>query len=207
MPAVPVVRLTLSTFAVPLAALPLLVLAWLFALGTLAPVNGARANTAAAAAVPAAVKAALPEASLVGGAPFRWFGLKLYDARLWADRKAITPDNWASTPLALELVYARSLEGDRIAKASIDEIRQLGIGTTTQQAAWLEAMKRVFPDVVEGTQLIGVYAPGQPTQFLRDGQLIAEVADPDFGKAFFAIWLNAKTSAPKLRSALFGQKP
>ncbi len=207
MPAVPVVRLTLSTVAVPLAALPLLVLAWLFTLGTLAPVNGARANTAAAAAVPAAVKAALPEASLVGGAPFRWFGLKLYDARLWADRKAVTPDNWTSTPLALELIYARSLEGDRIAKASIDEIRQLGIGTATQHMAWLEAMKRVFPDVVEGTQLIGIYAPGQPTQFLRDGQLIGEVADADFGKAFFAIWLNAKTSAPRLRNALFGQKP
>lgn len=161
---------------------------------------------AVAGTLPFAVKAALPDAAPMGSGAYRWFGLKLYDVRLWAERK-IAADNWSTTPFALELVYARTLYGERIAKASIDEIRQLGIGKPAQQAEWLAAMTRVFPDVAEGTQLIGVYAPGKATQFLRDGQVVGEIADPEFGKAFFAIWLHPKTSAPKLRAVLLGQKP
>ena len=154
--------------------------------------------------VPAAIRAALPDAELAGGGSYRWFGLKLYDIRLWA-RKPLSPDNWESTPLALELVYARTLYGERIAKASVDEMLKVGFGTPAQHAAWLEAMKRVFPDVTEGTQLVGIYQPGGATRFLRDGQPAGEIADPEFGKAFFAIWLHPKTSAPKLRAALLGK--
>ncbi len=190
----------------PLAAVVasgLLSLLTLLTLLALLPVAAAQSSVP----VPAAIRPMLPEAALVGNGSYRWFGLKLYEARLWAARKAIAPDSWETTPCALELVYARTLYGERIAKASVDEIRQLGIGTPTQHAAWLDAMKRVFPDVKEGTQLIGLYQPGGATQFLRDGQPAGEIADPDFGKAFFAIWLHPKTSAARLRSALFGIKP
>jgi len=151
------------------------------------------------------LKQALPEASVIGSGSFRWFGLKLYDASLWAVRGSFNPDNWQSASLALELNYARSLEGRRIAEASIDEMKKLGIGTPAQHKAWDEAMKQVFPDVDKTTQLTGLYAPGQPTRFFRNGAAIGEIADPAFGPAFFAIWLHPKTTAPKLRSALLGQ--
>ena len=165
------------------------------------------ASAQPATSAPAAIRAALPDAELSGSGSYRWFGLKLYDARLWTTRKPLSPDNWESTPLALELVYARTLYGERIAKASVDEMLKVGFGTPAQHAAWLEAMKRVFPDVSEGTQLVGIYQPGGATRFLRDGQPAGEIADPEFGKAFFAIWLHPKTSAAKLRLALFGMKP
>ena len=185
--------------AAPLALLmALLLLTWL---------PGTVAQTPPAPALPAAIRAALDDAALVGGGSYRWLGLKLYDARLWAPRRTISAENWEGTPFALELIYARTLYGERIAKASIDEIKKLGIGTPAQHTAWLEAMVRIFADVNEGTQLVGVYQPGGPTQFLRDGQTVGEVSDPAFGKAFFAIWLHPKTSAPKLRNALFGLKP
>jgi hypothetical protein len=151
------------------------------------------------------LKQALPEASVIGSGSFRWFGLKLYDASLWAVRGSFNPDNWQSASLALELNYARSLEGRRIAEASIDEMKKLSIGTPAQHKAWDEAMKQVFPDVDKTTQLTGLYAPGQPTRFFRNGAAIGEIADPAFGPAFFAIWLHPKTTAPKLRSALLGQ--
>lgn len=171
------------------------------------PSSSSASSTPSTVSLPAAIRSVLPDATLAGGGIYRWFGLKLYDIRLWSARKGIAPDNWDSTPFALELVYARTLYGERIAKASIDEIKQLGIGTPAQHAAWLEAMTRVFPDVAEGSQLVGVYQPGGATQFLHDGQPRGQIEDPAFGKAFFAIWLHPKTSAPKLRSALFGQKP
>lgn len=152
-----------------------------------------------------ALKQALPEASVIGSGSFRWFGLKLYDASLWAARSSFNPNEWQSAALALELNYARSLEGKRIAEASIDEMKKLGIGTPAQHKVWDEAMKQVFPDVDKTTQLTGLYMPGQPTRFFRNGSPIGEIADPAFGPAFFAIWLHPKTTAPKLRSALLGQ--
>jgi hypothetical protein len=151
------------------------------------------------------LKQALPEASVIGSGSYRWFGLKLYDASLWAVRGSFNPDNWQSASLALELNYARSLEGRRIAEASIDEMKKLGIGTPAQHKAWDEAMKQVFPDVDKTTQLTGLYVPGQPTRFFRNGAAIGEIADPAFGPAFFAIWLHPKTTAPKLRTMLLGQ--
>ena len=154
----------------------------------------------------AAVKAALPEASLLGKGNYTWFGLSLYEARLWADKKSFSASSWSGSGLALELVYARRLYGERIAVASIDEIKKLGIGTPAQHDAWLSAMKKIFPDVDEGTQLIGLYAPGQPTRFFRDGAAIGEISDPEFGVAFCGIWLHPKTSAPKLRAALLSGK-
>lgn len=159
-----------------------------------------------ALAQPAPVKAAVPEASLLGKGHYSWFGLSLYEARLWADKKNFSASDWSGGSLALELVYARRLVGERIAVASIDEIKKLGMGTPAQHEAWLSAMKKIFPDVDEGTQLTGVYAPGQPTRFFRDGASIGEVSDPEFGPAFFGIWLHPKTSAPKLRAALLSGK-
>jgi hypothetical protein len=171
---------------------------WLFALlcvFTLPP----------ALAVGSAVGELLPQASPLGSGSFRWFGLKLYDARLWAERRSFNGNEWMRTPLALELTYARTLYGARIAEASIDEMKKLGLGSAAQHRAWLDAMKQVFPNVEEGTQLIGLYQPGHATRFYRDGVAVGEVADPEFGPAFFAIWLHPRTSAPKLRAALLGK--
>lgn len=149
--------------------------------------------------------APLNDAVEVGRGPFRWFGLKLYDARLLSERGRPPGNDWRQVPLALELTYARSLVGSKIADASIDEMKKVGAGSPAQHEAWRAAMRSVFPDVGEGTRLTGLYQPGQPMRFLRDGQTIGEVADPEFGAAFFSIWLHPKTSAPKLRAALLGK--
>ncbi len=147
----------------------------------------------------------LPHASPLGSGSFRWFGLKLYDVRLWVERRSFSVNDWMRMPLALELTYARTLYGARIAESSIDEMKKLGMVNAAQERAWLDAMKQIFPNVEEGTHLVGIYQPGQPTRFFRDGVAIGEVADPEFGLAFFAIWLHPRTSAPRLRAALLGK--
>jgi hypothetical protein len=149
---------------------------------------------------------ALPGTTVIGSGTFRWFGLTLYEATLFAERDSFNANNWATTPLALELAYTRTLAGDKIAVASADEIKKLGLGNATQLRAWEAAMKQLFPNVTEGTRLTGVYRPGQPTRFLLNGDPLGEIADHAFGPAFFAIWLHPETSAPKLRSALLGKR-
>lgn len=180
------------------SALPRLGLVALFAL--LLPL------TAAAQSAPAFVKQALPEATLIGQGMYRWFGLSVYKARLWGDKTQVTPTGWQANSFALELEYTRTLYGEKIAIASIDEIKKLGLGSAAQHAQWLADMKKIFPDVDEGQQLTGVFTPGQASRFFFNGKHVGDIADPEFGLAFFGIWLHPKTSAPKLRQALLGSK-
>ena len=94
---------------------------------------------------PLYLQQALDRARVGGEGDYRWFGLKIYEARLWVGNLGYRPDMPEQLPFALELRYARSLAGDRIARASIDEMRKLGRGSERQHVAWLAAMQQLFP--------------------------------------------------------------
>lgn len=153
---------------------------------------------AALADTPAHIVEHVPKARVAGAGTYTWFGLRIYDAELWVGDKGYQSD----APYVLDLRYARKLDGVKIAEASADEMAKLGAGTSVQRAAWLARMKEIFPDVKEGTHISGVFLPGAGTRFYLDGRPLATVPDPEFARAFFAIWLDPKTSAGKLRTAL-----
>ncbi|WP_394791201.1 chalcone isomerase family protein, partial [Rhodoferax sp.] len=69
-----------------------------------------------------------------------------------------------------------------------------------------EEMTRVIPDVKKGEHLTGVNRPGAGAQFYYQGKAIGSIADPEFARAFFAIWLDARTREPELRQSLIGSK-
>jgi len=161
-------------------------------------------NVCSAQAISLTVQQEFTSARLSGQGSYRWLGLKIYDAFLW--RESVT-DNTTAVMISkfiLELVYARELRGKRIAAVSIDEIRKLNMGSPSQQLAWLQLMQETFPDVHENSRLTGVYLPGQGVRFYEDGQLLREITDVDFARAFFSIWLDDHTSAQHLRSQLLG---
>ena len=58
-----------------------------------------------------------------------------------------------------------------------------------------------------GDRLLGVHLPGRGAQFYANGKPQGEIADPEFARLFFGIWLSEKTSAPKLRLTLLGLAP
>ena len=157
-----------------------------------------------AQSVPSCIRATLPDARLAGSGAFRWFGLKIYDAELWVGKDGVSAENLGGTSYALDLRYARHLVGQKIAEASIDEISKLGIATPAQKKAWLASMTALFPDVEKDSRITGVYAPGQATRFYLNDVALGVIADPEFGKAFFSIWLHPKISEPALRRALLG---
>ena len=140
---------------------------------------------------------------LQGSGRLRFFGLLVYDARLWASA-GFAPQTFEAHVFALELQYARKLEGAAIAQRSIVEMRRSGSVTDNQAAAWLAAMTEAFPNVAAADRLTGVHAPGEATRFFHNGRPTAAVADPLFGRAFFGIWLAATTSEPELRRQLIG---
>ncbi|MCL4799485.1 MAG: chalcone isomerase family protein [Burkholderiales bacterium] len=150
--------------------------------------------------LPAPVAQAYPDLAPLGAGTMRWFGFHVYDARLWAIGLAPRDD----APYVLALRYARDFEGARIAQSSIEEIERLGRGTPAERARWLAEMRRVFPDVRAGAELAGLHVPGRGARFFHDGRLIGTIDDPEFARAFFAIWLDPRTRAPELRAALVG---
>lgn len=157
---------------------------------------------AGAVGLPAPVAAELPGARLAGEGSYQWFGLKIYDAALWVGENGLDPASPYAHRFALDLAYARKLDGKKIAQSSREQMAKLGEGSAEQREAWTRRMEQLFPDVAEGTHIIGVYLPGRGASFFRDGRRLGEIADRDFAKAFFAIWLDPRTSAPDLRADL-----
>ena len=156
------------------------------------------AAAGALAAAPAHVEEHVANARLAGKGPFTWFGLRIYDAELWVGDKGAQ----ALAPYVLELRYARKLDGAKIADASVDEMEKLDAGTPAQRAAWLVRMKALFPNVQEGTRISGVNLPGAGVRFYLDGKPLGMIDDPAFAKAFFAIWLDPRSTGKTLRTAL-----
>jgi hypothetical protein len=170
----------------------------------LAAALGAALPARARVTPPAEVATALPGAQLQGEGQVRFLGLPVYDARLWA-AAPVPPDTWADRALALELRYARTLYGRKIAERSIEEMRRQAEIPDAQAGRWLDAMTRLFPDVGDGDRLAGVQRPGVSAQFFLNGAPRGELRDALFTRLFFGIWLSPQTSEPGLRERLLGQ--
>lgn len=146
----------------------------------------------------------LPGAALLGQGEFTWFGLRVYQASLWSPTQSVSWDQ----PFALELTYRRELSRDSLVKASVDEMRRLG-GPSVDEArlaVWDSEMRKAFVDIKPGQRITGLYQPGKGSSFFIDGQFRHAITDADFAKAFFAIWLDARTRHPQLRRELLGSE-
>jgi hypothetical protein len=152
-------------------------------------------------AAPAALGNLPGPVRLIGEGRLRWFGFAVYDARLFA-ATSLDPARYGRSPFALELRYARRLTGEEIAQASHREIARMGFGSEAQRTGWLQAMRRLFPDVQPGDRLTGVNLPDGRVLFYRNDSRLGSIDDRPFGEAFFAIWLDPRTVAPDLRRAL-----
>lgn len=164
----------------------------------------ALAQTAAPAPMPPAeLRPLLPTARLLGSGVLRFFGLRVYEARLWA-APGFQPERYAQQPFGLELAYDRKLEGEAIAERSIAEMRRVGPFSESQANQWLALMKQAFPDVAAQDRLLGLNDGQGDVRFFHNGQPTAQTRDAEYARLFFGIWLAPQTSAPALRDALLG---
>lgn len=143
----------------------------------------------------------VPNADEVGSARLTYMVWDVYDATLYAPN-----GEWQQQcPFALRLTYLRNLNGADIADRSVQEMREQGFSDETQLATWHSQMREIFPDVNKGTSLTGICTPQGDTVFLRNGEKIGVIRDPNFSRHFFNIWLGERTSEPALRKKLLGQ--
>ena len=151
--------------------------------------------------VPLEIRNGVSSARLAGTARMRFFGLNIYDARLWV-APGFQASAFALYPLALELTYLRALNGRSIAERSLKEMQRTAPLTTEVAQRWLGLMQDAFPDVVEGDRLTGLHRPGTGAQFWLNSQPRATIPEAEFSRRFFGIWLSEDTSEPRLRTEL-----
>lgn len=175
------------------------------ALLLLAALPWAAAANRAPLPLPPELQSELRGAQLLGEARLNFLGMHVYDIRLWGE-PAITVRDLSSAPLALELQYARALDGQAIAERSLKEMQGLARVEPAQAERWLQQMRQIFPDVKKGDRITGVQRPGEAVGFFVNGQPRGEVRDAEFARLFFGIWLSPRTSQPKLRETLLGAR-
>lgn len=171
---------------------------------------------AAAANVPPVIERSIPGVESWqrwGSGEMRWLGFELYRATLWVATERVQQEMPAAegvqqatavldvSPHALVLQYRRAIKASRLVQVSLDEMRQLGIAEADLRR-WEGDLQRVFRDVAVGDSITGVHHPGVGARFFHGGEPTGEIADPNFARAFFAIWLDPRTSAPRLRESL-----
>jgi hypothetical protein len=154
-------------------------------------------------APPAELQDVLPNAKLIGQTRLSVWGFKIYDARLWSP-PGLNADNFASQPLALELAYLRDFTAADIVERSLKEMRRSASLSAAQAQQWTAEMLRVFPDVKAGDRVLFLHRPGISASFWLNGRPVGEIADPEFARLFFGIWLSPQTSEPAMRLALLG---
>ena len=149
----------------------------------------------------------LPDARLLGSGELRMYGFAIYQANFWSTAEAAELEH-GKAPFALELTYRRSISRDELVKASLKEIKRLRSGDTSPASLekWKQEMMLAFVDVKAGDRIIGVFLPGEGAHFYAGDKLQHQVKDEAFAQAFFAIWLDPRTSNPKLRSQLLGSQ-
>ena len=160
------------------------------ALGLLAPNSFAKE--------PPHIKSMMGQVQLQGLGRLNFWGFHVYDANLY---RGAAKD---SQEFALELKYQRSFSGEAIANRTAEEMKNLGI-TDAQATSWGKELANILPNVEPGQTIAAVYIPRQGTSFFYEGKRLSQIQGADFAKAFFGIWLDSKTSVPKLRAELLGQ--
>ena len=164
------------------------------------PLHAQNANAAPPLSV--AATAGMPQLKALGGGLLRVFGFQVYNVYLWTPAGAAFD---RSKPYALDLQYLRTFSAKQLAERSIDEMRGQGIGSDAVYPKWLAEMERVLADVKDGDRLTGVVTATKTSKFFYNGAYRGEVTDPAFADAFFGIWLNEKSSQPRVRNLLLGK--
>ena len=153
--------------------------------------------------LPAEVRAELGPALAQGMARMRYFGLHIYDIRLWTP-VALAADEVQDARLALEIEYARSVSGERLAQTSLDEMRRQAPIDADSGVRWLALMRRLFPDVQAGDRITAVQPSPGLSRFYVNGREVGETRDARFTRLFFGIWLSPETSQQSIRQQLLG---
>jgi hypothetical protein len=170
------------------------------ALAAALAIHSARAST-----LPPSLAEDISGLRMVGGGQLRWLGFPIYDASLWTEDGRY--DGFEpGEPIALSLWYQRRFSREELLGITSTAWRKLDRWDAAQREAWLAELRQVFRDIEPGHNFTTLVIPGRGTRFYDQNELLGEIADPSFGPAFLAIWLDPGTVVKDLRTQLLGRE-
>ena len=125
----------------------------------------------------------------VGDARYSYLFWDVYDARLVAPGGVYRRGG----PLKLTLTYLRDFESEAIIESTEKEIRRQEGTDESKLASWRDALSGIFPNVLKNDSISGVRDETGQTFFYVNGAYAGTVADPEFGRRFFDIWLGPES--------------
>jgi hypothetical protein len=152
-------------------------------------------------AVPGEVQAELGAAKALGRATFRWLGVQLYDATLYTP--PATGFDWQE-PLALELVYARSVGGSVLLDSTLAELERIE-GRQPDHPAIRQKLMGCFRDVDANDRYVASAGSADAVSFWLNGSRTCEISHPELKRRFLGIWLSDQSRAVKSARALRGE--
>ena len=138
---------------------------------------------------------------LIGSGELKFLFLKIYQAELYAP----APPSGLEAPMLLQINYLRAAPTDRIAKVTFEEMAKQAYASAEQIETWQPQYQQLLPTISAGDSLSFHYRSETEANFYFNHQLLGSIDDPDFARAFLAIWLAPTSSQPELRDALLGR--
>lgn len=149
------------------------------------------------------LKSIMQDQRLVGNIHYSYWFWSVYDAYLYSkDGKFGWNKNFV-----LKLKYLRDFTGKSIVDETIEQIHKQQGDKVPQTALtlWEKELIKIFPDIKENDQLIGVYDIRGITFFYNGkGKFLGKVKGQPFAKSFFDIWLGDNAQEADLSRKLRG---
>ncbi|AUQ59517.1 chalcone isomerase family protein [Phaeobacter inhibens] len=149
---------------------------------------------------PATADTGLKSPIKLGEVTFRWFGLPLYDASLFAEGQERF--DW-QTPMALKLSYRRGFTRMQLTKATAAELTRLE-GPRADQDRLLAKLERCFRDVAAGDSFVATTRDPNQVALYLNGRQTCDVRHAEARKRFLNIWLSPNSRSARLSSQLRG---
>lgn len=141
--------------------------------------------------------------SLLAQGTLQFFGLTVYQARLWAGA-GFEPQRYERLPFVLALDYQCQLASVALAERALAEMRRIGSFSSEQASQWLQRMRQAFPDVRCGDRLSAQHDGLGEVRFAHNGLLTGQWQDQAFARLFFGVWFSNGALAAGLLDAPAG---
>lgn len=133
---------------------------------------------------------------------------KVYAAGLFVAEAEDTQRVLDDVPKRLEIAYLRHVRARDIVSAGQDILRR---NLPPDEWARLEPrvteIGRLYTDVKRGDRYALTYVPGRGSTLSLNGRDLVTIPGADFARAYFGIWLDARTDYPDFQARLLGRSP
>ncbi len=146
----------------------------------------------------ALVEDELPGAQMRGEATFRYFGIPIYDARLYTISGA--PLDWEKD-FALELTYRRKVSQRALVESTLQEFRRIGNALPLRTE-----LSVCFSDVADGDRYMAISNGPDEVSFWRNEILMCRLRYPASKTRFMGIFLGDNTRSPSFTGRLLGEE-